>query len=47
MADDWTFPKGELMAGKRGLIINGTEFVSGADDLTVDRGAETPSHAVH
>jgi ATP-dependent Clp protease ATP-binding subunit ClpB len=37
----------KVSAGKRGLIINGTEFASGADDLSGDRGAETPSHAVH
>jgi ATP-dependent Clp protease ATP-binding subunit ClpB len=37
----------KVSAGKRGLVINGTEFVSGSDDLTVDRGPETPSHAVH
>jgi ATP-dependent Clp protease ATP-binding subunit ClpB len=37
----------KVSAGKRGLLINGTEFASGADDLSADRGPETPSHAVH
>ena len=37
----------KVTAGKRGLVINGMEFATNADDL-VDRGRpEAPSHAVH
>jgi ATP-dependent Clp protease ATP-binding subunit ClpB len=37
----------KVSAGKRGLIINGTEFVSSSDDLPERSDAESASHAVH
>jgi len=37
----------KVSAGKRGLIINGVEFATGADDLGSRGDAESPSHAVH
>jgi hypothetical protein len=37
----------KVSAGKRGLIINGTEFAANSDDMTGRSDTETPSHAVH
>jgi ATP-dependent Clp protease ATP-binding subunit ClpB len=37
----------KVSSGKRGLVINGTEFVFNSDDLPERSGAESTSHAVH
>ena len=37
----------KVSAGKRGLVINGVEFATRADDLPERSDTETPSHAVH
>jgi ATP-dependent Clp protease ATP-binding subunit ClpB len=37
----------KVSAGKRGLVINGTEFAASTDDLSDRAGKESPSHAVH
>jgi ATP-dependent Clp protease ATP-binding subunit ClpB len=38
----------KVSAGKRGLVINGTEFATDTDDISL-RGSDPthPSHAVH
>jgi hypothetical protein len=37
----------KVSAGKRGLVINGMEFATSADDLSPRAAPDAPSHAVH